>query len=87
MEDQRAHERITSLENAMNNHMVEHSRFEKSIEDNTRLTQEIADNTSELVALFRGAKGMRTFVRFIWPFMLVVAAVFIGAVAYLKGEK
>lgn len=87
MEDQRAHERITSLENVVSNHIVEHSRFEKSLEDNTKLTQEIADNTSELVVLFRGAKGMRAFVRFIWPFMLVVAAVFIGAIAYFKNEK
>lgn len=86
MEDQRAHERITSLESVVNNHMVEHSRFEKSLEDNTKLTQEIADNTSELVMLFRGAKGMSAFIRWIWPFMLVIAAVLISAIGYFKGR-
>lgn len=87
MEDRRAHERIDGLEHIMQTHLKEHTRFEKALEANTRLTKEIRDNTSEIVEMFRGAKGVRKLVVWSWPFLLVLAALLISAVAWIKGGK
>jgi len=51
MEDRRAHERITSLEDVVKNHVNDHAKFEAAIAENTKITQTAADNTAELVAL------------------------------------
>lgn len=71
MEDRRAHERITTLEEILRNHVEGHVKFEAAIAENTKLTQTIADNTSEIVALVKGAKGLRSLM--VWATPLVVA--------------
>lgn len=79
MEDRRAHERIDEVETALKRHLDSHHIMEEAI-------NKIADNTSELVDLFRGAKGLRKLLIWIWPFALILASIFAGALAYLKGN-
>lgn len=67
MEDRRAHERLTSLETIVEKHIEEHATFEQSL--NT-----IAENTSELVEMVRGAKGLRSFVIWAAPIAAAIAA-------------
>lgn len=86
MEDRRAHDRIDNIEKTLAVHAARQTSLEGAIKDNTRITQEVADNTSELVSLFRGAKGMRSFVMWMWPFLLVISAMLAGAWAYLRGN-
>ncbi len=82
MEDRRAHDRIDEIEVAMEKHRVEHARFEKSIAENTLLTQSIADNTQELVQLVKSAKGLRSFVVWAAPIAATAAATW----AWMKGH-
>jgi len=77
MEDRRAHERIDILEVTVKKHIEAHAKFEASIEENTKLTRSIADNTAELVALIRGAKGLRSFVVWVSPVMVAGAAAWV----------
>lgn len=86
IKDIRAHERLNNLEEIVAKHLEGHAKFEKAIEDNAVMTKQIVDNTSELVTLFRGAKGVRAFVLWIWPFALALTAIAAGAMAYLKGK-
>ncbi len=57
MEDKRAHERIDNLEQA--------------VAENTALTKQIAENTTELVALVKGVKGFRAMI--VWGAPVVAA--------------
>lgn len=82
IEDRRAHERIDHIEIEMEKHRVEHARFEQSLTENTRITQTIADNTSELVQIVKGAKGLRSFVIWASP----IAAAITVTWAYLRGH-
>lgn len=61
MEDQRAHARIDKLEMA--------------VAENTALTRQIVVNTTELVALVKGARGLRIFVVWVSPLILAVLGV------------
>lgn len=72
----KAHLRIDQLE-------IKHADLERAIAANTKLTQTIADNTSELVELVRGVKGFRRLLIWAAP---VLAAV-LAAMAYMKGLK
>lgn len=63
MIDERAHQRIDQVENTLKIHsdhiesLKEISAEQTSeLKVNTKLTQEVADNTAELVDLFKGAK-------------------------------
>lgn len=78
----RAHERLNNLEGVVQQHLISHAAFEKSLSENTALTQQISDNTSELVQLVKGAKGLRSFVVWAAP----VAAACIAAWAWIKGH-
>ena len=80
--DQRAHDRIDGIEHKMEMHRIEHERFEKSLQANTELTQTIANNTTELVDLVKGAKGLRSFVIWASP----IAAFFVAAYAWIKAH-
>lgn len=82
MEDKRAHERINNLESAVTRHFDEHSKFEQALSDNTTLTKQIADNTAELVVIVKSAKGLRSFVIWVTPIAIAVAAVW----AWVKGR-
>lgn len=61
MEDRRAHQRIDKLEQA--------------IEENTILTRQLVDNTTELVILVKGAKGLRAFILWITPIIAAIMAI------------
>jgi len=87
MEDRRAHERIDDLSEVVKKHLEEHTKFEEKLDTAVANTQIVANNTSELVELFRGAKGIRKLVVFSWPFLLVMAALIVSAFAYVKGGK
>lgn len=82
MEDRRAHDRIDVIEQDMKRHREEHERFEKALTENTILTQTIASNTTELVEIIKGAKGLRSFVIWAAP----IAAAIAGTYAYFKGN-
>lgn len=58
--DARAHRRIDELE-------VRQHNLEVAITENTQLTKQIANNTSEIVLLFKGVKGVRTFMLWLAP--------------------
>lgn len=53
-------EKIDDLETMFRQHVAEHNVFEASLTENTRLTQEIANSTKELVDLVKGIKGLRS---------------------------
>jgi len=76
MEDRRAHDRITTLEETVEKHLEDHVTFEASL-------QTIAENTSELVELVRGAKGLRSFIIWAAP----IAAFLAAAVAYIRNVR
>ena len=75
MEDRRAHERLTVVEQWVDKHEQRHNEFEEALRRNTELTQAIEVNTRELVILYRGANNVRTF--FIWasPIAAAIAGV------------
>lgn len=77
MEDRRAHDRIDGVEVIVNEHIKEHSKFEKALADNVRATTRIAENTAELVVLFSGAKGMRALLLWIAPIAAILAAAWV----------
>lgn len=71
-------QRIMKMEDKLESHkdtLEQHNRrltdLANSLHENTKLTQQIADNTSELVDLFKGAKMFRKFA--LWASPLVVA--------------
>ena len=74
LDDRRAHDRITTLENQFNGHLLDHKRFEDSIIENTRITKQIAENTAEIVELFRGAKFMRQMLMWLAPVIVAGAS-------------
>lgn len=74
VEDRRAHERLDLVEDKMDKHLADHARFELAIAENTELTKQIAENTSELVNIVKGAKGLRSFVIWAAPIAAAVAA-------------
>ena len=51
---------VEDIENMFRQHLAEHSVFEASLTENTKLTQEIANSTKELVDLVKGVKGLRS---------------------------
>jgi len=74
MEDRRAHERIDSVEKVVNTHLKEHSKFERALAENVRVSTETAKNTAELVEIFKAAKGFRTFIIWLTPIAVSVVA-------------
>jgi len=76
MEDRRAHERLDMLQEVLKDHLAGHTKFEAAIAENTKITQTIAVNTAELVALVKGAKGLRSFSVWVTPLALVLAVVY-----------
>ena len=64
MEDRRAHDRINTLEGRLDS-------FEKELKANTEATQTIATNTTEIVSIIKGAKGMRHFIVWLTPVAVV----------------
>lgn len=74
--DMAAHRRLDNVERRLDDHYTLIENLEVTMQDNTsslaentRLTQEIATNTGELVELFKGAKAVRRF--FLWATPIV----------------
>jgi hypothetical protein len=65
-EDRRAHVRINSIEARLDT-------FERKLDANTAATQTIAENTTEIVTLIKGAKGLRNFLLWVTPIAAAVA--------------
>lgn len=80
MEDKRAHERISIVDEQLKLHLADHNRFEEALLENTLMTRQIAENTTEIVAIFKGVKGFRTFI--VWVAPLLAASV--AVVAWIK---
>ena len=57
-----AHSRIDLLETKVNQHADKLESLGDSLHENTRLTQQIADNTDEIVNLFKGSKVLYKFI-------------------------
>lgn len=72
--ERRQHERIGSLEDAVAKIMVQHEQFKTALAENTAMTVTIAKNTAEIIALFKGIKGFRTFVLWVAPLIGIVLA-------------
>lgn len=70
------HRRITDLSAASEKHT-------QALEENTKLTKQIVDNTGELVELFKGAKMFRKFVLWASPLIVIVY----GAYQWIVGAK
>lgn len=87
--DENAHKRIDAVENTLKLHS-EHIESLKEIsaeqtselKTNTKLTKEVADNTAELVDLFKGAKVFSRLV--IW--LAATGAALITLYNYFKGS-
>ena len=84
--DQRAHERIDQLEIKVAGLLQDHQEFKVALHENTILTKQIADNTGEMVEIFKNTKGFVNTIMFIkkitMPIVIVVGAVY----AYVKGH-
>jgi hypothetical protein len=89
MRDELAHQRINNVEKTLDTHFQHITKLEEvialntsSLSKNTELTQEIANNTSELVGIIKGVKGIRQFIVWLAPVVLLIIAV----VTYFKSS-
>ena len=83
MIDDEAHRRLDDVDQKLLDHVVHIKRLEaaivkntSSLGENTKLTQEIATNTAELVELFKGAKSFRKFAFWVAPIVALAFAVY-----------
>ena len=90
IKDNLAHQRIDKVEETLNNHYEMITSLKGALDENTsclhentRITQDIANNTSEIVSIIRGVKGFRKLIMFLSPIIIAV----MGAIAYIKGMK
>ena len=83
MQDCPAHARIDALEGKISQHSDDLHRIDQMLEKNTDLTAQIERNTHEIVALFKGARAVRSLV--IW--WAPIAAAIAATVAWIKGMK
>ena len=89
MIDEAAHKRIDSVEKTLDTHFQHITKLEEaialntsSLAKNTELTQEIANNTFELVSIIKGVKGVRQLIVWLAPVVLLLIAV----VTYFKSS-
>lgn len=89
MIDETAHKRIDTVEKTLDVHFGHITKLEEAIERNTssisrntELTQDIANNTAELVAIIKGVKGIRQLVVWVAPVVMLIIAV----VTYFKSS-
>lgn len=79
-----AHERIDQMEHKLNSHgeqikalSMSIKETSESLHENTRLTQEVANNTAELVDLFKGAKTFRKLILGVAPVIAALYALYL----------
>lgn len=89
MEEKRAHARIdelthrfSDLEGTLSDHITQHRDLEAALAKNTEMTQTIADNTTEIVQIIKGAKGLRSLIIWVTPVIIAVGAMW----AFIKGD-
>lgn len=89
MIDELAHKRINNVEKTLDTHFKQITTLERAIEQNTsslakntELTQEIANNTAEMVSLIKGVKGLRQLVVWLSPVVILAFAV----ITYFKSQ-
>lgn len=88
MEDRRAHERLDIVEQFVKQHSKDIKRIEQSVIENTALTRTIEHNTSEIVQIMRGAKGIVYLITLLAKVGVAVAAIYAlwqGFLHYLRG--
>ena len=88
-EDRRAHERIDKIEVFVKQHSADILRIEQSVIENTRLTKSIETNTSEIVTIMRGARGIMFLTTVVVKVGVAVAAVYAlwhGFLMYVRGH-
>lgn len=84
--DHRAHERIDQLENKVAGLLQDHQELKLSLHENTVLTKQIADNTGEMVEIFKNTKGFVNTLMFIKKITLPIMVVVGFFYAYFKGH-
>ena len=84
--DHRAHERIDQLENKVAGLLQDHQELKLSLHENTVLTKQIADNTGEMVEIFKNTKGFVNTLMFIKKITLPIMFVVGFFYAYFKGH-
>jgi hypothetical protein len=67
--------RVDTVEIIVDTHIKEHSKFEMALAKNVEMTTQIAENTAELVLLFRGAKGIRALLLWLGPPVAILVAI------------
>jgi len=77
MDARRAHERIDKLEQIVSNHTEALENLGTSLTENTVLTKQIADNTDEIVSLFKGSKVL---------YRMIIGAASIVGIIYALSE-
>jgi len=84
--DPKAHKRLDQLEDKVAGLAQEHQELRSALHENTLLTKQIADNTGEMVEIFKNTKGFVNTIMFIkkitMPIVVVVGIVY----AYVKGH-
>jgi len=84
--DTHAHTRIDELEKSIRTLYEEHSEIKVALHENTLLTKQIADNTGEMVDIFKNTKGFVNTLLFIKKITLPFAVVITAVYAYFKGH-
>ena len=85
-----AHKRIDDIETKVNSHTEQLKSMQgmlkqnsESLHENTLLTKDIANNTAELVELFKGAKTFRKFVLWASPIVIALVSLWVWAKSHL----
>lgn len=84
--DHKAHERIDQLEVKVAGLLQDHQELKISLHENTVLTKQIADNTGEMVEIFKNTKGFVNTLMFIKKITLPIMVVIGAFYAYFKGH-
>ena len=93
-EDRRAHKRLDEMDFHLKKHSDDIDEIRVSLLANTILTKSIETNTSEIVEIMRGAKGIMFILHVAGKFLAIVAkvalgigavyAIWLGFLAYLR---
>ena len=96
MEDRRAHDRLDQLDKFIDQygtdlkqHALDILRIEKSVKENTDLTRSIEINTSEIVMIMRGSKGVMMIIMTLAKIGIAIAALYAlwqEFMVYIRGQ-
>ena len=77
-EDRRVHERLESLEVSFKMLRDQHLIISKQIEENTKMTKSVMENTASIIEIVKGANGIRRLIVWLLPVAGVVGAAWAG---------